>query len=269
MLARVLMRTCAGGRRDATGEELDEALLDYLACPNCASDLVLTAPVRDGRGIVSGTLSCEECDARFPILAGIPRMNMAMDGLQRVAEAFGYEWKAHHQGQFESNTLYGKTMDQDWRHFLDALKVPESQVTGAVALDAGCGSGRFTRQIAQHGATAVIGMDFNEAVDEAFAYCRGFWRSRRSRNPKSGYVAWLQRFADTGVMLVVLNLAGDLSTPRGLGAGRSTPLASGATTAVECPARECSAFAIGASGRRSESTQEPALSGMNLSGMNI
>jgi SAM-dependent methyltransferase len=38
-------------------------------------------------------------------------------------------------------------------------------------LDAGCGSGRFTHLIADHDAAMVIGVDINESVDGAAAYC--------------------------------------------------------------------------------------------------
>ena len=43
---------------------------------------------------------------------------------------------------------------------------------GSQSLTAGAGPGRPTRQIAEHGAAAVVGVDINEAVDEAFAYTK-------------------------------------------------------------------------------------------------
>lgn len=99
-------------------------------------------------------------------------MNVEMGGLENVARTFGYEWKAHHQGTFEQDTSFGRTKEQDWEFFLECTGATESDVNGAVVLDGGCGSGSFTRLVGEHGAAVAIGVDINEAVDEAAAYCR-------------------------------------------------------------------------------------------------
>jgi SAM-dependent methyltransferase/uncharacterized protein YbaR (Trm112 family) len=149
------------------------SLLRYLACPACESDLTSDFALTDDEPVTSGTLRCTGCRREFPIVRGVPRMNDTMDGLASVAESFGFEWKAHHAGAFESATLFGRTLDEDWEYFCAGLGVVDEHVHGAVALDAGCGSGRLTRQIGAHGASLVIGMDVNEAVDEAYMHCRG------------------------------------------------------------------------------------------------
>lgn len=99
-------------------------------------------------------------------------MNDEMEALENVARTFGYEWKAHHAGTFEDDTLFGRTRDEDWAFFLECLGKREEDVRGTVTLDAGCGSGSFTRLIGEHGARAAIGVDINEAVDEAYRHCR-------------------------------------------------------------------------------------------------
>ena len=147
-------------------------LLVYLACPQCGGDLELDAAAREGDEIISGALTCVGCRRRFPIAHGVPRLNETMDGLERVARTFSFEWKAHHEGRLEDDTLFGQTRDQDWRYFLEATGFDEDRLAGALILDAGCGSGRPTSQMAEHGAGAVIGMDINDAVDEAFRACR-------------------------------------------------------------------------------------------------
>jgi SAM-dependent methyltransferase len=149
-----------------------DALLEYLACRKCGGDFELRADVRDNDEIVDGALACSGCGGQFAISRGVPRMNEEMERLERVAQTFGYEWKAHHAGQLEADTLFGRTLEEDWQYFLQATKVSEERLRGAVVLDAGCGSGRLTRQVAEHGAGAVLGIDINEAVDEAFASCR-------------------------------------------------------------------------------------------------
>jgi SAM-dependent methyltransferase len=149
-----------------------DLVVDYLACPDCGSDLELKVVDRDGDEIMNGELACAGCPAVYAIVGGVPRMNVAMDKLERVAETFSYEWKAHHRGELEDETLFGRTLEEDWARFLRDMAIDEDRVQGAVVLDGGCGSGRPTRQIGEHGAKVVIGVDINEAVDEAFAFCR-------------------------------------------------------------------------------------------------
>lgn len=150
------------------------ALLEYLACPSCAGDLEGSFDeVEDGE-VMSGALRCTSGERTFPTAGGVPRMNVAMDWLESVARTFGYEWKAHHEGKwkFEEETLFGRTREDDWNSFLGCMGAAPDDVNGAVVLDAGCGSGSFTRLVGEHGAKAAVGVDINEAVDEAFAYCQ-------------------------------------------------------------------------------------------------
>jgi 2-polyprenyl-3-methyl-5-hydroxy-6-metoxy-1,4-benzoquinol methylase len=99
-------------------------------------------------------------------------MNAAMSGLENVARTFGYEWRTFHEGQFEDDTVFGRTPEEDWQYFLGGLGVTESELAGKSVLDAGCGSGRLTRQIAEHGAGIVIGVDMNDAVEHVYRSTR-------------------------------------------------------------------------------------------------
>src|SRR5829696_1952313 len=108
---------------------------------------------------MSGSLGCAECGETYPIVRGVPRMNREMEHLERTAQTFTYEWKAHHAGKLESNTLFGLTLEQDWSYFLEATGLEEPDLEGMLILDAGCGSARPTRQMAEHGARAVVGVD--------------------------------------------------------------------------------------------------------------
>lgn len=144
-------------------------LLDLLVCPACAGELESSLDAWSGEHVVSGSLSCSACRHHYAIVRGVPRMNVAMKGLERVAQTFGFEWKAHHGGRLEDDTLFGQTLDQDWAYFLEATGLDDDRLQGMIVLDAGCGSGRPTRQMAEHGAATVVGVDFNEAVDEAYA----------------------------------------------------------------------------------------------------
>jgi SAM-dependent methyltransferase len=117
---------------------------------------------------MSGLLLCSECSSSYAVAGGVPRLNVGLDGLEQVAGAFDFQWKAHHAGECEEETLYGWTEEQDWRRFCDALFLTDEDVVGRAFLDAGCGSGRLVRQIGQHNAAMVVGVDVANAVEEAF-----------------------------------------------------------------------------------------------------
>jgi SAM-dependent methyltransferase/uncharacterized protein YbaR (Trm112 family) len=147
-------------------------LIDHLACPSCAGDLTLSVDERDGEEILSGTLSCTGCGADYAVRGGVPRLNERMGGLERVAETFSFEWKEHLHGKLEEDTIFGRDRAEEWRYFRDGTGFDDDALKGKLVLDAGCGPGHVARQVAERGATLAIGMDMNEAVDEAYAYTR-------------------------------------------------------------------------------------------------
>jgi SAM-dependent methyltransferase/uncharacterized protein YbaR (Trm112 family) len=147
-------------------------LAEHLRCPACAGPLEATFTEQDGPHVMTGSLSCPACNSAYAISRGVPRMNTALEGLEQVAEAFDLQWKVHHAGKLETETVYGWTEEQDWTLFRRALGIEDADVEGRVVLDAGCGHARFTKQIARRGAKMAIGIDVIEAVDDAFAACR-------------------------------------------------------------------------------------------------
>lgn len=148
-------------------------LTEYLACPQCGGALALRADAEEEGHVLEGELACGRCPRTFAITSGVPRLNIEMGGLENVARTFSFEWKGHHAGRFETQTLFGRTLEEDWEYFLFGLGIGPEDVVGAAVVDAGCGSGRFARLVGGHGARLVVGLDINEAVDEAFALTRG------------------------------------------------------------------------------------------------
>ncbi len=49
-------------------------LMDILACPVCKGDLELTVDEEDDREIVAGSLYCQKCAERYPIVDTIPNL---------------------------------------------------------------------------------------------------------------------------------------------------------------------------------------------------
>jgi len=133
---------------------------------------VLRAADSDEGHVMTGALHCTACDAVFSVAHGIPRMNRDLEVLHGVAEAFSYEWKLHHQGDLETDTLYGYSPEQDWQMFREALDITDDALIGRAVLDAGCGSASFTQQVGDHGARVAIGVDIIDAVDAAFTATR-------------------------------------------------------------------------------------------------
>jgi SAM-dependent methyltransferase len=149
-----------------------EALLDYIACPKCEGELEGVFESWDREEAMEGHLRCRVCSAQYPLVRGVPRMNEAMTGLENVARTFGYEWRSFHEGEFEDDTVFGRTADEDWRYFLEGVGLDESSLAGKAVLDAGCGSGRLTQQIGEHGAGIVVGVDMNDAVEHVYRSTR-------------------------------------------------------------------------------------------------
>jgi SAM-dependent methyltransferase/uncharacterized protein YbaR (Trm112 family) len=155
---------------------MDLALLDLLVCPACGGDLAALGVPTDQEDLMSGTLRCANGPHHYRVVNGVPRLNSQLEEhqLTNVARTFGFEWRAHHRGDFEDETLFGRTREQDWQMVIDGMSITDATVEGAFVLDAGCGSGRFCQLFADHGAGTVIGVDINEAVDDAALYCMDY-----------------------------------------------------------------------------------------------
>jgi SAM-dependent methyltransferase/uncharacterized protein YbaR (Trm112 family) len=146
--------------------------LQYLRCPECSGELELQPLQHEREHVVSGSVVCSGCGARYAVTGGIPRFNRRLGELEAVASTFSHEWDAHHRGTLEDETLFGRTEAEDWALFEAATGLSGAEVAGMVVLDAGCGSGRLTRQIAEHGAQAVVGLDVSDSVNGVFARTR-------------------------------------------------------------------------------------------------
>ena len=140
-------------------------LLTYLVCPDCQTQLSLTATNSEEGEIIEGELRCADCSRSFPITRGVPRfsdLSSIEKDKQETAENFGWQWTHFTQ----EDNLYSS-------QFLGWLQpVTPDFFKNKVVLEGGCGKGRHTQLAAQWGARDVIGIDLSAAVDSAYAATR-------------------------------------------------------------------------------------------------
>ena len=127
-------------------------LLAILRCPRCAGMLTILEDDNDCH------LTCDACGETFQIAVNIPRILGAQreETARRTQDSFGYEWT-----HFNDWTQSGQTNFNDYFQGVDLLALKDCAV-----LDAGCGMGRHTRQIAAY-ARSIVAVDFSMAIEQA------------------------------------------------------------------------------------------------------
>lgn len=139
---------------------MKESLSRSLACPACSSpDLILGVFERDGDEVREGVIECG-CGQRFFVRNYVPRF-VPDDS---YVDNFSFEWNSHRQTQLDSVNGRGESEAR----LAATLDFPLSDLEGKVALDAGCGAGRFAEVVLKYGGT-VVANDLSYAVDGAFA----------------------------------------------------------------------------------------------------
>lgn len=143
--------------------------LPYLADPVTKQPLNIFIERQEGPHVIAGELRSQS--HAYPIIRGVPRLLPPTSPehpsfaahQQKTAESFAYEWNIVYQ-----ENDYEK---QNFLHFLHPF-VCEPDLSDKILLDAGCGSGRFTKQAALCGARLVIGSDLGRSVEAAFQLTR-------------------------------------------------------------------------------------------------
>ena len=132
--------------------------LNWLACPNCSSDLVLDDTQKtQGEEIIEGQLACVACKAVFPIRNGIPRFA----GLEKSDfDNFGYQWSRW--GQIQIDRIGNHQLSE--QRLLDETDWGAEWFQNKIVLDGGSGAGRFSDVAAGLGAR-IIAVDISQAID--------------------------------------------------------------------------------------------------------
>jgi ubiquinone/menaquinone biosynthesis C-methylase UbiE len=151
--------------------------LDHVKCQNfCAFKQIAvsgsTIKPRDcvscyGQEIVEGKLTCE-CGKEYPIVAGIPRFLPARlaSNFESIQKTFSSEWKMFRFG--ERN--WGQDIDYRKNMFLEGIGATPESLKGGVILDAGCGSGLLSMEMAKSFGMEVIALDLAFGIEKAYEY---------------------------------------------------------------------------------------------------
>jgi ubiquinone/menaquinone biosynthesis C-methylase UbiE/uncharacterized protein YbaR (Trm112 family) len=170
---------CSCGRSNLTVSGITERsvpfndTLDKVKCSNtCAfrhrsANAVTPADCNEcyTHEVDTGTISCL-CGKTYPIVRGIPRLlpdELAAD-IKKSQETFSYEWKMFRFG--ERN--WGQGIEERKEQFLDAMGAAPKDLRGKLMLDAGCGSGVLSMEMANSFGMEVVGLDLAFGIENAY-----------------------------------------------------------------------------------------------------
>ena len=146
-------------------------LIEIICCPNCKGELILQDEKTQGEEIIEGKLECSKCDYSYDIFEGVPRIILDLKKRKEIADRYGFEWAKRAEDSFESDTLYGKSEEEELNYFFSSFGIQPSDLNGKRVLDAGCGCGRLTRMLGPH-CSEVFGVDISSSIDQVYNYCK-------------------------------------------------------------------------------------------------
>jgi SAM-dependent methyltransferase len=118
-----------------------------IACPNCGSQEI---------GRQNGEYPCPSCGRRYPVVRDIPRfVDDLQGGLDQIQSVFDFEHRIYEESMYAQ--FSPKLVDD----YLADCELPREFFPGKRALDAGCGSGRWTYALSELGAD-VVGCDLTD-----------------------------------------------------------------------------------------------------------
>jgi uncharacterized protein YbaR (Trm112 family)/2-polyprenyl-3-methyl-5-hydroxy-6-metoxy-1,4-benzoquinol methylase len=132
--------------------------IQYLVCPECQGDLNLLVEKLDGFHVMEGELVCNHCGRKYNISKGIPRFVPQ----ENYAKNFGLEWHKHSRTQYDENSGFSISEER----FINETQWGK-QLKKELILEAGSGSGRFTKHAIETGAM-VVSFDYSLAVEANF-----------------------------------------------------------------------------------------------------
>jgi SAM-dependent methyltransferase len=138
----------------------------FLVCPTCRGLLDLIIDKSNEDQIIEGSIICRSCSRKYTIEKGIPRF---VDS-NNYANNFGLEWNIHSRTQYDESSGFKISEER----FINETKWGKD-LGGELILEAGSGSGRFTKHAVDTGAM-VVSFDYSIAV-EANYYSNGHYKN--------------------------------------------------------------------------------------------
>src|SRR5262245_3562863 len=163
---------------------MKKALLDHLCCPQCHCGFELSVLEETEDQVSEGLLRCKKNRHLYPVVRAVPRILSAAfdherdfsikyrqlidchevmgpsasdtDLTEKIKMSFGRQW----------TTYQVQRPEEDCAYFRSKTATDPASLKGKLVLDAGCGSGRYTKIVAESDAT-VIGVDLSPAVETA------------------------------------------------------------------------------------------------------
>jgi SAM-dependent methyltransferase len=129
--------------------------IKYLRCPKTKRNLLLEPELIENGRVKDGYLIEPMSGNKFPIINFIPRFVM----LNNYADNFGFEWNMHDRTQYDESSGFNASKDR----FENETKWGNN-LSNDIILEAGSGSGRFTKHALETGAM-VISFDYSNAVE--------------------------------------------------------------------------------------------------------
>lgn len=136
--------------------------------PGTGAPLKVVEKAQLGDDIREGVLICEETGQEFPIRGGVPYFSPQAASMNATARRFGYQWKRQAAGAFEKERIYGQSADEELEGFLHAMDLVVKDLSGLQIADVGCGRGRLSRKLAEHGAH-VVAADISSSIEQVQA----------------------------------------------------------------------------------------------------
>jgi ubiquinone/menaquinone biosynthesis C-methylase UbiE/uncharacterized protein YbaR (Trm112 family) len=144
---------------------VDKVNLTPRDCQRCYAREIIDGDLVSGSGV------------HYRVKDGIPRLLSASSAefLQKNKKSFSLEWKYFRFG--ERN--WGMDIESRKKLFLEAMGKPAAELRGKLMLDAGCGSGLLSMEIANSFGMEVVAMDLSTGIERAY---------RTNTNPFVHYV---------------------------------------------------------------------------------